>query len=288
MKGRLTWVVVFIFLGLTIQVVRFWPDGKLHIFFCDVGQGDAAYIRFPDGQDMLIDGGPDNRVLKCLSEAMPFYDRVIDVVLLTHPQSDHLNGLISVVDRYSLNYFIMPEITNDTVGYKKLIRQLADKNIAVRHLYAGAKIRFGNSSLTVLWPEQQADILGSSSHPDPNLFSMVTRLSYANFDALFTGDSNSSIEAQIAKDGQLSLPPDGIVEVLKVPHHGSKTGMLESFIANLAPKLAVVSVGSKNRYGHPTQEALELLGRVGARVLRTDLDGTIEVISDGKTWEVKP
>src|SRR3989344_8210677 len=106
-------VLLFSFLGSL-------PDGTLHIVFCDVGQGDAAYIRFPDGRDMVVDGGPNDRVIACLGRHMPFWDRHIDMVAMTHPQKDHMQGLIAVFERFDVDYFLRSDIGNTTEGYQRL------------------------------------------------------------------------------------------------------------------------------------------------------------------------
>ncbi len=254
-------ILVFSFFGSL-------PDGKLHIIFCDVGQGDAAYIKFPDGRDMVVDGGPNDNVLGCLGNSMPFWDRHIDMVLLTHPQKDHMQGLISILERYDVDYFVRSDIENTTEGYEKLLALAAAKNIPVKYMTAGESITVDNTVLRFLGPP--ADMVSR----ELNEHSLVFVLDYGTFDALFTGDATFSE----------SVEP---VEVLKVPHHGSKTGMNEAFLNRLKPTLAVISVG-KNNYGHPAQEALNLLQTVGARVLRTDEEGDIEVASDGRGWTVVP
>src|SRR4030042_4344895 len=131
------------------------PDGRLHIFFCDVGQGDAAYIRFPDGRDALIDGGPGNQVLACLGRHMPFWDRLIDVIILTHPENDHLGGLVPVLERYRTGYFVRSDIFNDSEGYRKLTELVDLRKIPERKVYAGGTIGIGTVTLAVLWPTRR-------------------------------------------------------------------------------------------------------------------------------------
>lgn len=303
------------------------PDGKLHIVFCDVGQGDAAYIRTPGNMDMLIDGGPDDRVLTCLGKHMPFYDRTIDMVVLTHPQKDHLQGLISVVDRYTVKHFVIGMEGNDTSGYKSLIENIKRKNVPVKNLFAGDKFSMGNVEFDVLWPEKkwvashtsdlptgdamkgqvaiktprgwQADppaggeamtpsmvkesegaVLGLSTDTQLNDFSYFLDLKYGSFSALFPGDGDVHIQPEI-----MALETVPQVTVLKYPHHGSKTAMLPQFLDKLKPSLAVISVG-RNSYGHPTQEALQMLENRGINIERTDQKGDIEIISDGINWKI--
>lgn len=260
------------------------PDGLLHIVFCNVGQGDAAYIRTPNNQDMLIDGGPDNKVLSCLGKYMPFYDRTIDVVLLTHPQKDHLQGLISVVERYTVKHFVIGVVGNETEGYTKLVEAIQKKKVPIKNLYLGDTFSLGSVKFSVLWPERnwvaQQAVLGLSTDTGLNSFSYFLHLSYGSFDALFTGDGDSKIQPEIMRQANLSD-----IEVLKFPHHGSKTGILPEFLDKIHPELAVISVG-KNSYGHPSKEALELLKDRSLQVKRTDKDGNVEVESDGKNWKI--
>lgn len=279
---------------LLFAVLFSLPDGKLHITFCNVGQGDAAYIRTPSGQDMLIDGGPDDKVLTCLGKHMPFYDRTIDVVVLTHPQKDHMQGLIFVLERYTVKHFIIGVEGNDTDGFEKLAELVKSKKISVKNLYTGDKFYLGKVELDVLWPERKwvadnlspsvsdlsylsnLNILGMSTDTQLNDFSYLLNLKYGDFSALFPGDGDIHIQPDILKVTVLQQ-----VTVLKYPHHGSKTAMLPEFLDKLAPKLAVISVG-KNSYGHPTKEALDMLLDRSIQIRRTDTEGDIEITSDGK------
>lgn len=283
---------------LLVSFVFTLPDGKLHIVFCDVGQGDAAYIRTPSNQDVLIDGGPNEKVLSCLGKYMPFYDRTIDVVVLTHPQKDHLQGLISVVQRYQVNNFVIGIVGNETEGYKKLIEVIKEKNIPVKNLFLGDSLSLGEVKISVLWPERQwvashlapnlsdlsylsgKQVLGLSTDTGLNDFSYYLHLSYKTFDALFTGDGDRRIQPEIMRTVTL---PD--VELLKFPHHGSKTGVMGEFLEQIKPESAIISVG-RNSYGHPTKEALELLSNRAIEIKRTDLQGDIDVNTDGVNWVI--
>lgn len=249
------------------------PDGKLHIVFCDVGQGDGAYIRFPDGRDMVVDGGPNDKILGCLGRYMPFWDRHLDMVLLTHPQKDHMQGLISVFERYSVDYFMRSDVENSTDGYKKLQDMVLSKKIPQKFVTTGEMIDVSETKLAVVWPSP--NVLGVST--DVNSASVVFWLRYGSFDALFTSDA--SLRQDFAR------PTGDVVEVLKVPHHGSKTGMSEEFLDWLKPQLAVISVG-QNSYGHPSQESIRQLRQKDSKILRTDEEGDIEVVSDGRGWSV--
>lgn len=290
---RIGYAISGLVTGLILIFNLLWtlPDGKLHIFFCDVGQGDAAYIRFPDGRDMLIDGGPastradsstrggpNNSVLQCLSRHMPFWDRTIDIVVLSHPEKDHMGGLVSVVERYQVKYFIHSDVEKGTDVDKHLFAVVKAKYIQEKLVTAGERIAVGPVNLSVVWPSssQMAMVLGVTT-ASVNDVGVVFWLRYGNFDALFPGDATL--------DERFSNQAVDQVEVLKVPHHGSRTGMTSAFLDFLKPQLAVISVG-KNSFGHPTQEALQLLANVHARVLRTDQIGDIEVVSDGEGFAV--
>lgn len=270
------------------------PDGKLHMYVCDVGQGDGIYIRFPDGRDMVVDGGPSDAITKCLGNHMPFWDRHIDIVAMTHPQKDHIQGLISVLTRYSVDYFMRTDVDTSTDVYESIQKTLSERHVSTRYIVRGERIQIGQTNLSVLWPSSAQIAKGkpslSSSYAtdqtvlgavagDVNEYCLVFWLRYGSFDALLTGDADMEIEDQYIGTNLA----DGIVEVLKVPHHGSRTGMTKAFVDWLHPKLALISVG-KNTYGHPSQEAIHLLESVGSQIHRTDKEGDIEVISDGASW----
>ncbi len=281
-KIRVSYLLSGIATGCILLISFFWtlPDGKLHIVFCNVGQGDAAYVRFPDGRDMLVDGGPDDSVLGCLGRHMPFWDRRINIVVLSHPQKDHLQGLTSVLERFTVDYFVRSDIDNDTEGFVKLLETIRRKTIPIKLETTGDRIMVGTTTLSFLWPSA-SQIAKKTGEPNDNC--LVFFLRYGTFDAVFPGDADSHVERYYT-GGPLA---DSDIELLKVPHHGSKTGMTDDFIQWLHPKLAVISVG-KNSYGHPSSEAFGLLSSVGAKVLRTDRNGDIEIVSDGNHWVVTP
>jgi len=284
-------------LVLLFSFIYSLPDGKLHIYVCDVGQGDGIYIRFPDGRDMIIDGGPNDEIVLCLGKYMPFWDREIDLVLLTHPQKDHMQGLISVFKRYTVGNFIRSDIKNSSQGYAQLQQLIHNKRTSVKFITRGERIQIGQVALSLLWPSDEqvskahdafasydtADsrVLGAAIG-DLNDYSLVFWLRFGAFDALFTGDADTHVESGYVG----SALADKTVELLKVPHHGSKTGINNAFVQWLQPKIAVISVG-KNTYGHPARETISLLQSVGSQIYRTDKDGDIEVISDGNNWKVQ-
>ena len=264
-------------------------DGKLHLVVCDVGQGDGIFIRTPNGSDILVDGGPDDSILSCLSNHMPFWDRTIELMVLTHPHTDHAAGLIDVLKRYRVLHFVTEKVLGSTATYKRLEDELAVKKLSAQYLFSGDRIDFSDKTeISTLWPTQEwlnqsqlqaANGSNDSQNLDLNGFCLVQLFTYGNFTALLTGDAGANIEDKLAAE-------IGKVDVLKVPHHGSKTGMSDFFLNQIKPSLAIISVGANNRYGHPAQSALDLLTSHNIKYFRTDKDGTVEVVSDGKSFTV--
>lgn len=276
--------------------INLGKEGKVHIIFCDVGQGDAILIRTPSGKDVLIDGGPDNSVLECLSKYLPFWDREIDMVFLTHPQADHLTGLISVLERYKIDYFLASIVSNNSEGYKKLKSLVDEKGIIVDNPYLGKEIDFNDGvKIKILWPEKEyllshvnytsgigtySKVLGMATfRGDLNGISTVSLLTYNNFKVIFTGDADEKVQPEILTLNDLSK-----IDVLKVPHHGSKTGLNKNFLNTIKPILAIISVGKSNRFGHPTKEILSKLLNLNIIIKRTDEAGDVRIESDGKNW----
>jgi competence protein ComEC len=269
--------------GIFIYQNFHFNDGKLHITFCDVGQGDGIFIRTPNGKDIVIDGGPDNKILSCLSDNMPFWDRKIDLMILTHPHDDHQYGLLLIAKRYEVLSFATQPIQTKAIGYKMLIDALKKKNVPIHFTCQGDQFTLRDGvKLKTLWPNtclknEVMESSGSDNNIDINALSVVQLLSYGSFHLLLTGDTNNMIGNQITDLA-------GEIDVLKVPHHGSGTGMDATFLDTIAPKLSVISVGAKNRYGHPAPSTIHLLDEKMIKTLRTDKNGTIKLISDGKTF----
>jgi len=164
MKLRTGYLLSGITTGFILFLTFVWTqsDGRFHIVFCNVGLGGAAYVRFADGRDMLVDGGPDDKVLSCLGRHMPFWDRYINIAVLFHLQKDHMGGLTSVFDRFTIGYFIRNNVDSSTGGFTKLMDIVKKKNIAVRYVMAGDRITINVTSLSVLWPSQEQIALGKS------------------------------------------------------------------------------------------------------------------------------
>ena len=258
-------------------------DNKLHIVVCNVGQGDAIFITTPSQAQILIDGGPDKSVLDCLGRHMPFWDRSLDAVILTHPHADHLTGLLDIVDRYNLSTYYSANTPADSKVYELLRAKLADKKVSAKELHKGRRIAdMSGLTLRILYPSlevsRKADL--NKSNLDLNSLSIVSFITYGNFSALLTGDAEGKILDDLSSEA-------GDIDFLKVPHHGSKAGMSDYLLNSTKPELAIISVGKKNRYGHPSGLSLDLLKKHKVKILRTDVDGEVEIVSDGKSYFVK-
>jgi competence protein ComEC len=283
-KPRLGFSTKWLVLPLLIVAILVWsvaltmPDDKLHVSFLDVGQGDAILIQTPNGQDILIDGGPDSQKVNLeLSKKLPFWDRTIDFVVCTHSQADHITGLVEVLQRYKVKQVLEPGVSYNSSIYQEWCNLVEEKQIKRDKAQAGQEIDLGNGiKLEVLNPPASL-WEGTSDDVDNN--GVVLRLSWGKVSFLFTADIREEVEfALIGQRANLKST------VLKVSHHGSKTSTSQQFLAAVDPEVAVISVGEDNPFGHPSPEVLErLIDRVGEdNVYRTDEDGTIEFITDGE------
>jgi len=266
-------VVVWIFVFLETGQGRF-----LEVDFFDVGQGDAIFVETMDKKQILIDGGPDLSVLEKIGRAMSFYDRYIDIIVLTHPEQDHLNGLIEILKRYNVGAVITSGIIKDTEQYKEFIRIIKEKNIPIYIAKLGGEIDFGNNiKLNILYPFES---IAGKEASDVNNFSVVSQLIYNNFKLLLTGDIEKSAENKLINSG-IDLKSD----ILKIAHHGSKTSTSDEFLKKVDASLAMILVGKDNKYGHPHQEVLDRLANL--QIFQTGKDGDIKIFSDGNQFFVK-
>jgi competence protein ComEC len=260
------------------------PDGRVHLTVLDIGQGDAILIEAPDGATALVDGGVDpDLTLRRMGQAMGFHERQIDLVVLTHPHQDHLGGLSEVLRRFEVGAFADCGCTVETGPHRSLVaaarREPGARLLAAR---AGERIALGGGAeLEILHPSA-ADVARYRPGDNVHDVMVVVLLRYGQFTALLTGDMEASVEAVLAERGLLQP-----VDVLKVGHHGSDTSSSVSFLAAIRPSLAVIPVGAANEYGHPHRSVLDnLAGVPGLLVLRTDQEGSIEIMTDGAAYWV--
>ncbi len=251
---------------------------KLKVSFLDVGQGDAILIQTPNKYQVLIDGGKNRRVVSELGKLLPFGDRSIDVVVATHPDADHIGGLLEVVARYDIGLYLEPGVeSKNSLGEELNIRL---NNNKVQRLLArrGQIINFGDGvKLFILFPNQDV------SKWDTNEASVVAKLVYGSQSFLFTGDSPIKTENILFKLNSEILD----VDVLKVGHHGSRTSTSLSYAQSVSPLFAIISAGKNNSYGHPHQEVLNILQKVGAEILSTAEKGAITFETDGQVLNLK-
>ena len=274
-------------LGLVTLLLLFFtltqlPDGRLHLVFCDVGQGDASLVVKGSFQ-MLIDTGPRNGgVMNCLSSHMPFWDRNLEVVVGSHPHADHFGEMKSVLGHYKVGEIVLSADLPATQTMKTMYDQIKRDRIKIDIAEKGDRIRYGDLYFDILWPSDNSGKVVLGKTTDPNERALVLRLSYPGLTALFTGDIGEEQELALLTEGVL-----GHVDILKVAHHGSKYSSSTAFSEKVSPEWAVVSVGSKNSYGHPAAETLKRFDAVGAQIWRTDRQGELEFVGDGKGYRPK-
>ena len=252
--------------------------GPSELYFLEVGQGDAELLKFPGGVKILIDGGPNNSVLSGLDSVLSPFDRYIDLIVLSHPETDHFGGLIEVIKRYQAGIFLWGGQKATATGFKDLTAIVNDKKLKSLIISEGDKIRYRDSVLEVVSPPKNL-----TQKLSINDSSLVLKLFTGGISALFTGDIGFLLENDILTRHDLNI------DVLKVGHHGSKNSSGEEFLKKLSPEVAVIGVG-KNSYGHPTKEVLGRLASVGAQIFRTDNDGTVKLVfEDGqiRIWKKK-
>ncbi len=257
---------------------------NLLVTFFDVGQGDAIFIEVPNGNQILIDGGPNERILTKLGRVLPFWDRSIDMLILTHPHADHLDGLVEVLKRYDVGMVVESGAEHSIPEYQEWRKLLKESGADVVMARAGQRINVGRGIvLDVLSPFDDFDV---KTAKDPHDAMVVTRLRHGENSILLMGDAEKSIEYRLLFESGLkfySLKS----KILKVGHHGSKTSTSEEFLRAVSPEVALIQVGKKNRYGHPRQEVLDRLATAGIRLLRNDIDGDIRLESDGLSYIIR-
>lgn len=270
--------IPFIILGiLVLAVILIWSvvlAGKtegLKVIFFDIGQGSAVLIKDSSGNKILIDGGPDSKILSKLAKEIPNFDRNLNLIILTHPDSDHLNGALEALKNYQVAGIIDSCIRDDLVAYQewqKIIQERQTKQLCARF---GQRIKLTDGAkIDILFPFFS---LEGKAFSNTNDASIVARLDYGENCFLLTGDVPKKTERLLVAAG-LNLD----CEVLQVGHHGSETSTSQEFLQAVGPEVAIISVGKNNRYGHPHQEVLERLKRV--TVYRTDQDGDIRFECD--------
>lgn len=277
-------ILLILVLALEFIAISRIPDSKFHIIACNVGQGDATLIIYGKIQ-ILIDGGPDNKVISCLGKYLPFWDRELELVILTHPDSDHFFGLSGVFKKYKVDNYLVNNIKISNPSYEVLENTVGGSGVRVLDPRRDRHLRLGLIQLDILFPQT-----GQNGSGDPgrtgyivtdestNDFSIVSLIGFGKFKALLTGDMNPAISDSLAQNWS-----GGTVNYIKISHHGSKNGTTLNLLKRVVPMLAVISVG-KNNYGQPAPEVLQMLDGLKIKYLRTDKNGNVEIITDGENF----
>jgi len=258
------------------------PDAHLHVGFLDVGQGDAILVQQGNLQ-VLVDGGPSPQAIALeLGKKMPFWDRTIELVVLTHPSADHVTGLVEVLNRYQVKQVLHPDLDFESAIYDEWLMLLKEKNIKCIIAQAGQQINLGKGVVINVLNPQIPHLTDTESNIDNN--GMVLHISVGEVSFLLTADIMWEAEFELSAH-RANLTST----VLKVAHHGSDTSTTPEFLTVVNPQLAVISVGADNRFGHPTSEVMERLEeKLGSEnIYRTDEQGTIEFTTDGEKLWVK-
>jgi len=248
----------------------------LQVYFLDVGQGDATLIVFPDGVEVLVDGGPDKEVLFELEEVLASTDRYIDLLFVTHPQLDHYGGLREVLERYEVGALVFSGRAGEGEAWRAFEDAIVKGGVPVVALGQGDKITHGEAVIDILWPN--SDFV---NHKDLNEGSLVMELRGEGVEVLLTGDIGTVSENVLLDTYDMDT------DVLKVAHHGSRYSTSLNFLEEASPMVAVIEVG-KNTFGHPTEATLQRLSRAGSRVYRTDQSGRVRLtLEEGRIGVVQ-
>ena len=243
-------------------------DGKLHVFYVDVGQGDCSFIYLPNGKNMLIDAGEKDYGSKIIRALKEKGINKIDFLVATHPHSDHIGGMTQIVNFFDIGKIYMPKVAHTTETYQSLLNAIGRKEMKIHTAKAGVEI-FNEENLSAIFVAPN-----SSDYDDLNNYSAVIKLTYGKNSFVFTGDAEKKSEDEIRTNIKC--------DVLKVGHHGSSSSTTANFLKKTEPKYAVISCGAGNDYGHPSEKVLARLNKSKAKIYRTDICGTVEAVSDGE------
>lgn len=272
--------VFLLILCIVIFFQNFNDEKVLKVYFLDIGQGDAILIQTPNGTQVLIDAGANNKVVNELSQIIPFFDRTIDIIIPTHSDLDHVGGFPEILRRFEIkNYFDSGFVDEDDLNTEIKLLVQNEKNINVKKISRGDNIildKENNISFEVLWPNSNFET------SDNNERSIVLRLDYGKTSFLFTGDASSKIEKILVENSTSTNILD--IDVLKAGHHGSKTSSSLEFLEKTSPELTIISAGKDNKFGHPNKETLDNLAKVNSQIKNTAEIGRILIKSDGEKY----
>ena len=245
---------------------------NLQFHFIDVGQGDSSLIITPKGKTILIDAGDEAHAKKVVSYVREQGIEKLDLVIATHPDADHIGGMDKVIKNFDIGVFAMPDVSAKTNQYKQIQRELKAKKMKTTRLYQGDEVQIDDDiDFEILSPVK------GKKYDDTNEYSIVAKIVYKDTSFILMGDATMENEVDI-----INNVPDIDIDVLKLGHHGSSTSSSDYFITKTSPKIAIISCGKNNKYGHPHQEVMRVLKKHGVTPYRTDEMGDIVITSDGK------
>lgn len=248
----------------------------LQVIFFDVGQGDSIFIETPQKHQIIIDSGPENKtLLEKVSSAMPYWDKTIDLIILTHTDSDHISGFFELLDNYVVENILWSGVSGDSSKSEKWEEMINLEGANIIYSNDIDKIILGNVVMDVISPN---NYIIEKYSKNANDISVVSKMTYKDSSFLFTGDITSKVEKEIINE-------DIFADVLKVAHHGSRHSTYDDFVTKVNPLMAVIQVG-KNSYGHPTNDVLTRLSNFGIKVLRNDINGDIKISTDGNNYKI--
>lgn len=276
-------IALLLVLGVLCALVAYAPDAgseRLVVSLLNVGQGEALFIQTPQGRQILIDGGPDASVLEELGSVMPLGDRTIDLVVLTHAHSDHVSGLVHVLERYNVSGILETGAPYTTGVYSAWREAVAREGATAVQALPGRRIVLdSDTTLTVYAPNPTR----AAAEKNPNNASVVLMLQHGVVRMLLTGDIEAPVEQRLLAQGA-----DLAADILKVGHQGSRTSSTLPFVMRVSPRVGIMSVGAGNTYGHPHRVVTERLANLGIPYYRTDVHGRITIESDGTAFAVRP
>lgn len=245
----------------------------MEAWMLNVGQGESVLLREPSGKKLLFDGGPDDSVLKELGAVLPPWDRKLDLVILSHPHSDHIRGLISVLERYNVTEVWTSGAHYKSAEYRAWQEQLKVHQLQPRTVFAPFRQSFGTVSLQVYHPLLNMEGQDPSQAHDATV---SVKASFGTQDIFLTGDLNEEHETEMVSHCQ---PPTCTLEaeILQIPHHGSATGLIPPFLAAIHPQAALIPVGTDNKFKHPRPNILQELQSAKVPIYRTDQNGRLHI-----------
>ena len=294
-------IIALLILNLSIYFQNRSEPNILKVYFLDVGQGDSILIETPNGTQTMIDAGPNNKVINELSEVIPFFDRTVDIIIPTHSDLDHIAGFPEILRRFNVkNYYDSGFVDNDDLNTEIKLLVQNEKGINIGKISRGDKIvldKEHNISLEILWPPANYETKENNNR------SIVARLDYGETSFLFTGDAGIDVEKILLENSTMrnSSTTEIIdststknnsenildVDILKAGHHGSKTASNLEFLEKVTPELTIISAGKDNKFGHPNQEALDNINKVGSKTKNTAEVGRILIKSDGVNYWIE-